>query len=88
MIIEVHPHFRKAYKLRIANNRRLVKLTSQKLALFQENPTQPQLRDHALRGKLSFVRAFWVTREIRIVYARIAPEHVLLLDIGTHEQVY
>jgi len=88
MIIEPHPSFTKSYRKRIAHSSKLVTRTKERLTLFAQNPSHPLLDDHALRGKKLQLRAFSVTGDIRIVYLPLAQNHVLLLDIGTHNQVY
>ena len=45
------------------------------------------LYDHALTGKLDGKRAFSVTGEIRVIYVELE-DAIVLLDIGTHNQVY
>ncbi len=88
MIIELHPQFEKAYKKRVAINAKLVKKTTERLALFQSDRAHPLLKDHALTGDKSHLRAFWITGDVRIVYQPVADDHVLFLDIGSHNQVY
>ncbi len=88
MIIEYHPTFKKSYQKRIAQNPQLAARVSERLALFQTNPRHPQLRDHPLVGKKLTLRAFSITGDIRIAYLPLADDHILLLDIGTHNQVY
>ena len=88
MKIELHPDFKKSYKKRISNNPKLVFKAAQRINLFQENSDDPILRDHQLKGSKNNLRAFSVTGDIRIVYMKISGEHIILLDIGTHNQVY
>jgi addiction module RelE/StbE family toxin len=88
MIIEYHPSFKKSYKKRIARNERLVVKIEERLDLFISNPHHPILKNHVLQGKKTDFRAFSVTGDIRIVYLSISSNHVLLLDIGSHTQVY
>lgn len=88
MKIELHPQFKKSYKKRIGNNAKKVKKVAERLALFQEDPTNPLLKDHALTGEKSQLRAFWVAGDIRIVYKPISDKKIILLDIGSHNQVY
>ncbi len=88
MKIELHPYFKKSYKKRISNNPKLVLKTAQRINLFQENSDEPILRDHQLKGSKNNLRSFSVTGDIRIVYMKISEEHIILLDIGTHNQVY
>lgn len=59
------------------------------LAAFKENPFDPSLKNHALKGSMKGKRAFSVTGDVRVIFE----EHddyflVLILDVGTHPQVY
>lgn len=88
MKIERHRSFKKYFRQRITSNPKLVIQTEKRLKLFQQNPTNPTLKDHALKGNKANLRAFWITGDIRIVYQPVSKNHVILLDIGTHNQVY
>ncbi|MBI4281802.1 type II toxin-antitoxin system mRNA interferase toxin, RelE/StbE family [Candidatus Uhrbacteria bacterium] len=88
MIIEPHPSFVKSYQKRIAHYPKLVAKTKERLTLFVQNSAHPLLDDHALSGRKLQLRAFSVTGDIRVVYFPITEDRVLLLDIGTHNQVY
>lgn len=59
------------------------------IELFKKDTFHPLLRNHPLRGDLAPRRAISVTGDLRIIFE----EHesytlVLLLDVGTHSQVY
>lgn len=59
------------------------------IKLFQKNPINPILENHALRGRMNGKRAISVTGDVRIIFE----EHnnyvlVIMLDVGTHNQVY
>jgi mRNA interferase YafQ len=63
------------------------------LAQLSLNPFQPALETHALSGTLEGSYACSVAYDLRIIFqfeARKPPEAaaILLLDIGTHDQVY
>lgn len=45
------------------------------------------LRDHALEGNMKGLRAFSITADIRVVYAE-DEDFIVLVDVGTHAQVY
>lgn len=47
----------------------------------------PPLRDHALTGKLAGKRAFSVAGDIRVIYVELA-DAIVLLDVGSHNQLY
>ncbi len=60
------------------------------LRLFVDQPFHPKLRNHALERKLRGLRAITAGHDLRIVYE--AEEgglvRVLLLNVGTHAEVY
>lgn len=58
-----------------------------KLQLYQENPNNPLLRDHQLSGTKKHLRSFSITGDIRAIYEK-QNDGILLIDIGTHNQVY
>ena len=88
MNVNLHPQFVKSYDNRIGKNSKLVKKVSERLRLFREDSSNPLLKDHILTGKKSHLRAFWITGDIRIVYLPLGKNEVLLIDIGSHNQVY
>jgi len=77
MTIELHPHFKKSYKKRIANNQQLVKRAEERLALFKSDPTNPILKDHQLSGAKSALRAFSISGDIRIIYSPVSNHSIL-----------
>ena len=88
MKVHRHPSFKKSYKQRIANNPKLITKVATRLNLFQQDPNNPVLKNHALVGKKLGFRAFSVTGDIRIVYSPVSENEAILLDIGSHNQVY
>lgn len=87
MKIDFHPNFRRAYKKRILNNQKLVEKVKERVKIFQENPQNPLLRDHALAGSKFKYRSFSITGDIRIIYEQ-QDNKIVFHDIGTHNQVY
>ena len=88
MKIELHPDFNKSYKKRISNNPKLVLKTAQRIQLFQDSSNDPILKNHQLKGTKNNLRAFSIAGDIRIVYLKVSENYIILLDIGTHNQVY
>lgn len=88
MKIDLHPSYKKSYKKRITNNYNLNSKTVARVKLFQQDPTNPLLKDHQLQGEKSNLRAFWITGDIRIVYLPVSKDYVIFIDIGSHNQVY
>lgn len=63
------------------------------LELLAENPFHPSLDTHKLKGKLEGLWACTVSYDCRIVFEFVHEkssnrEVILLVDIGTHEEVY
>ncbi len=57
--------------------------------LFQENPFDPSLRNHALTGKMSGKRAIVVEHDLRIIFTeRSNYRDVTLLNVGGHAEVF
>ena len=83
-----HPKFQRAYNRRIASNRKLVRKFHERVDLFQNNPQNPLLNDHPLKGDKRGLRAFSISGDIRVIYRLIDDDHALFLDIGSHNQVY
>jgi len=86
MIIRYHKHFKKNLK---KLDKKLRKRVYEKTALFLKNPFDEQLQNHALQGPLQGKRAIKVTGDYRIIFEEIDNYIlVIMLDVGTHNQVY
>ena len=64
-----------------------------RLELLLENPYNPILKAHKLKGQLDGLWACWVEYDCRIIYTfkskdNSEEEFILLIDIGTHDEVY
>jgi addiction module RelE/StbE family toxin len=86
--IERHPKFKKSFKKRVAPNTKLVLRFKQRLNIFVANPRSPVLYDHQLKGTKYRYRAFSITGDIRVIYEKVSDDHIILMDIGSHNQVY
>lgn len=86
MNITAHRKFRKAYqKLDTAQQHAV----NHALIHFGKDRNDPSLHDHALKGTMKGLRAFSAGFDLRVIYR----EHggfitIVLLDVGTHNQVY
>lgn len=87
MKIHFTKDFKKAYQKRIESNNNLTNRFESRYDLFEDDPTNPTLKDHALSGKLQGYRAFSITGDIRVVYY-FFEDTAYFVDIGTHNQVY
>lgn len=86
MKIIFHKKFEKSYRKLSA---KLQIKVDETLEIFQSNPFDQRLRNHALKDDLKGKRALSVTGDIRIIFE----EHenytfVYLLHVGKHTQVY
>jgi len=86
MKIYRHKYFKKRYKKLSSKLRDKVDVAILK---FYENPFDKTLNNHALKRKLFDKRAISVTGDVRIIFEEIDDYViVLMLDVGTHSQVY
>jgi mRNA-degrading endonuclease YafQ of YafQ-DinJ toxin-antitoxin module len=59
------------------------------LKQLETDPHAPRLRLHPLRGRHAGQQAVRLTYEYRIVLIlRLTPKEIILLDVGTHDEVY
>ena len=86
MTVTTHRKFLKAYtRLRVEQQLAI----DDALLQFGENRLDPVLHDHALKGKMKGLRAFSAGFDLRVIYREEGGFiTVVLLDAGTHNQVY
>lgn len=81
--------FKRAYKKRIAPDPALKERFWDAMELFVSEPFADVLRTHKLTGKLNGYWAFSVEHDCRVVFQFVKGQgKVLLIDVGTHEEVY
>lgn len=85
--------FEKAFKLTIKKHPAIKKEIEKALKLLVEDPFASQLETHKLKGKLSGSWACMVAYNLRIVFDFVKSvvhkeEDILLLEIGSHDEVY
>ena len=74
---------KQAKKLAPETRKRLI----ERIELFSDNPLNPILRNHALKGKYKEYRSIDVSGDIRALY--LQKEHEAIFDaVGTHSQLY
>lgn len=56
--------------------------------LFTQEPFSPELRNHKLSGKLKELRAIVIEYDCRIVFSMVDEDTALLINIGSHDEVY
>jgi addiction module RelE/StbE family toxin len=80
--------FERAYKKLINRNPEKAIVVLEKILLFHSNPQYPSLLAHKLTGTLSQLSAFKVEYNLRIIYSWYSNNEIILVDIGTHDEVY
>jgi addiction module RelE/StbE family toxin len=68
----------------------LIESFRKRMELFTNDPFQPSLRTHSLSGVLKGLWSLWINYEYRLIFkfADKEKKKVLLIDIGTHDEVY
>ena len=89
----VSSSFKRAFKAIIKRRPDLKPKIEAKLRLLATDPYNPNLRTHKLKGKLSGAWACSVEYDCRIVFSfgqnqETKEEEIILIDIGTHDEVY
>ena len=87
------PSFRRAFKRHTRNNPALQNRIFQVLDRLAEDPFYPTLKTHKLSGQLEGLWACWVEYDCRIVFAfepdpDTGEDMIVLIDLGTHDEVY
>jgi addiction module RelE/StbE family toxin len=79
--------FLKNFHKRISTNQKLIQRFNQQLIVLSNNPESPKLKLHRLKGKMKNYFSFSITSNYRVIYKQIN-KTIILVDIGTHNQVY
>jgi len=92
-IISFSSSFKRAYKALICKRPELQPKVETVLRLLAEDCFEPSLQTHKLKGKLAESWACSVEYNCRIVFdfvdnSETAEEEILLIDIGSHDEVY
>lgn len=85
--------FKRAFRSKVKQNPDLEAKISQKLEILVNNPFHPSLKTHKLKGSLSGVWSFSIDYDYRIVFKFVTnklsgEEEILLINIGSHDEVY
>ena len=81
--------FKHSYKKRIKPDAILKEKFWDSLELFSRSPFDSHLKTHKLTGKLNGLWAFSIAYDCRVVFNFFDnKKSALLIDIGTHDEVY
>jgi mRNA-degrading endonuclease YafQ of YafQ-DinJ toxin-antitoxin module len=61
---------------------------AEKMRMFAEDPFDARLKTHKLGGRLEGLWAFAVAYDCRVIFKFLPDDKGLLIDIGTHDEVY
>jgi mRNA interferase YafQ len=91
--IVLSPKFERAFRRLARKNPALQPQIETALRRMADNLNDPRLKTHHLSGQLAGLHACSVAYDCRIVFARqkypkTGAEILLLINIGTHEEVY
>ena len=79
--------FRKKFKKLVASNIKLSREVQTKILVLGSHPTHNSLRLHKLSGSLCDAWSISINRSFRVIFQYVK-EGVLLIDLGTHDEVY
>jgi mRNA-degrading endonuclease YafQ of YafQ-DinJ toxin-antitoxin module len=84
------PRFSRVFRRWCRAHPDLVPVLRARLALFEREPWHPSLRTHSLSGPLEGLWAIRITYAYRLVFQFVGEGRTgaLLIDIGTHDEVY
>ena len=85
MKLYFHKKFEKQYKrLRKSEQQR----AQERIFVFRENPFDPILENHPLRGKYTECRSINIGGDLRAVFKRVGADEYWFTKIGTHSELY
>lgn len=85
MKIKFHKNFEKKYKIL---PKKLKEKVKERNINFVNNPFDPVLNNHALKGKYFGYRSINITGDVRIIYKFLEKEAVLFIDVDSHSNLY
>ena len=79
--------FKRAFKKRVVG-KPYEQQFRERMVLFAEDPFDPRVKTHKLSGNLEGSWAFTVAFDCRVIFKFLSDEEILLVDIGSHDEVY
>lgn len=85
MEVELSSNFlKRAKRLSATDQKRL----SERIEWFRIHPQDPRLKTHPLTGRLKGMYSFSLSYGKRVIYMMVKEDTALLVDVGSHEEVY
>lgn len=85
MILRYTPKFKKQYK---KLPQKFQKQFDNRLKLFLQDPTNPKLRVHPLKGSYAGYWSMNVSGDLRAIYLKEGEQIIIFALIGTHSKLY
>jgi len=85
MKLLIHRNFKRSSK---KLSRELRSKLREQLEIFSNNPLDKRLNNHALSGRYVNHRSIDLTGDWGVIFRKINDNTVLLVNIGTHSQLY
>jgi addiction module RelE/StbE family toxin len=82
------PAFVRAYKKYFKGHQNKQHIFQEKVDLFMQNPFNPLLKTHKLKGIMKDFFAFSIEYDLRVIFYFISESEVIFEDIGSHDEVY
>jgi len=85
MNILLHRDFEKSYiRLRRSEKERF----KMRKKMFIENPFNPILENHPLKGEMDGCHSFHIGGDLSVIYHFVQKDTVRFLNVGTHHQLF
>ena len=85
MLVRYHRNFKKQFQKLTAKQQSQF---AERLSTFINDPFDPQLNNHALRGEYQGCRSINISGDFRAIYVANDQGVALFVVIGTHSQLY
>lgn len=85
MQVLFHKNFDKKYR---KLSKKLQLQTKERIFLFSEGSSDPQLHNHPLRGEYAGYFSINITGDYRAIYLPVNNETVKFIDVDTHAKLY
>ncbi len=86
--LELSPIIQKQLKKIKRKDEKVFKLFRTRTKIFVADPFDPRLGTHKLKGRLLGRYAFSLTESLRVIFRFKTPTTILLIALGSHDQMY
>lgn len=81
--------FLRALKKKIEGHKEIKSMMLKQVEIFYQDPFDPRLKTHKLRGRLNDWWSFSIGYDMRIIFTfKGNNQKALFIDIGSHDEVY